>query len=63
MTLNYGLFINSVIKFIIVAFAVFLLVKQINRLKLDIGPAAAGPNKTEQLLTEIRDLLTEKPGS
>jgi large conductance mechanosensitive channel len=60
VTINYGLFINAVIKFVIVAFAVFILVKQINRLRLDIGPAAAGPSKTEQLLTEIRDLLKEK---
>jgi large conductance mechanosensitive channel len=60
VTLNYGLFINAIIKFVIVAFAVFLLVKQINRLKLDLAPAAAGPTKTEQLLTEIRDLLKEK---
>ena len=44
----------------IVAFAVFILVKQINRLKLNMGPAAAGPTKTEELLTEIRDLLKEK---
>jgi large conductance mechanosensitive channel len=49
-----------VIKFVIVAFAVFILVKQINRLKLNIAPAAAGPSKTDQLLTEIRDLLKEK---
>ena len=63
VTINYGLFINAVIKFVIVAFAVFLLVKQINRIKLDIGPAAAGPSKTELLLTEIRDLLKEKPAS
>jgi large conductance mechanosensitive channel len=60
VTINYGLFINSVIKFVIVAFAVFILVKQINRLKLNIAPAAAGPSKTDQLLTEIRDLLKEK---
>jgi large conductance mechanosensitive channel len=60
VTINYGLFINSVIKFVIVAFAVFLLVKQINRLRLDLGTAAAEPSKTEQLLTEIRDLLKEK---
>jgi large conductance mechanosensitive channel len=63
VTLNYGLFINAVIKFVIVAFAVFLLVKQINRLKLNLGPAAAGPSKTEELLTEIRDLLKEKSAS
>src|SRR5580704_2654470 len=60
VTINYGLFINAMIKFVIVAFAVFLLIKQINRLKLDLGPAAAGPSKTEQLLAEIRDLLKEK---
>jgi large conductance mechanosensitive channel len=62
VTINYGLFINAIIKFVIVAFAVFILVKQINRLKLDLGPAAAGPSKTETLLTEIRDLLKEKAG-
>src|SRR5271154_3812310 len=39
VTLNYGLFINSVIKFVIVAFAVFILVKQINRLKINLAPA------------------------
>ena len=60
VTINYGLFINAVIKFVIVAFAVFLLVKQINRMKLNLAPAGAGPSKTEQLLSEIRDLLKEK---
>jgi large conductance mechanosensitive channel len=60
VTINYGLFINAIIKFVIVAFAVFILVKQINRMKLNVGPAAAGPTKTEELLTEIRDVLKEK---
>ncbi|HWB51690.1 MAG TPA: large conductance mechanosensitive channel protein MscL [Stellaceae bacterium] len=60
VTINYGLFINAIIKFVIVAFAVFILVKQINRLKLNIGPAAAGPPRTEVLLEEIRDLLKAK---
>jgi large conductance mechanosensitive channel len=60
VTINYGLFVNAVIKFVIVAFAVFILVKQINRLKINMGPAAAGPTKTEVLLTEIRDLLKER---
>jgi large conductance mechanosensitive channel len=60
VTLNYGLFINAIIKFVIVAFAIFILVKQVNRFKLDIGPAAAGPTKTEALLTDIRDLLKER---
>jgi large conductance mechanosensitive channel len=63
VTVNYGLFINAVIRFVIVAFAVFLLVKQINRMKLNLAPADAAPTKTEALLTEIRDLLKEKPGS
>lgn len=60
VTINYGLFINAVIKFVIVAFAVFILVKQINRLKLNVGPAAAPPPKSELLLAEIRDLLKEQ---
>jgi large conductance mechanosensitive channel len=38
-TLNYGLFINTVIDFLIVAFAIFLVIKQINRLKRQPGPA------------------------
>jgi large conductance mechanosensitive channel len=40
-TINYGLFINTIINFIIVAFAIFLLIKQMNRLKK--APAAAAP--------------------
>jgi len=42
-TLNYGLFINSIIDFIIVAFAIFLLVKGINRLYRQKPPPAAAP--------------------
>jgi large conductance mechanosensitive channel len=44
-TLNYGLFINTIIDFVIVAFVVFLLVKQINRLKKEAPPAPAPPTK------------------
>ena len=60
VTLNYGLFINSIIKFMIVAFAVFILVKQINRLQRTEAekPAPPAPPPPEvTLLTEIRDLL------
>jgi|SRR5581483_5226120 len=57
VTINYGLFINAIIKFAIVAFAVFLLVKQINRVKFNLGPAAALPPRQEVLLGEIRDIL------
>jgi large conductance mechanosensitive channel len=60
VTWNVGLFINAVIKFAIIAFAVFLLVKGFNTLarrKKDEAPPA--PAKTEVLLTEIRDLLAK----
>ncbi|HTZ36589.1 MAG TPA: large-conductance mechanosensitive channel protein MscL [Stellaceae bacterium] len=60
VTINYGLFVNAVIRFVIVAFAVFILVKQINRLKINLAPAAAAASKTDVLLTEIRDLLKEQ---
>lgn len=46
-TINYGSFINNVIEFIIVAFAVFLLIKQINRLMPKPAPAAAAPAMKE----------------
>ena len=60
VTLNYGLFVNSIIKFLIVAFAFFILVKQTNRLqkKEDKKPAAPAPPPQEVvLLSEIRDIL------
>lgn len=57
-TLNYGLFLNACIKFVIVAFAEFLLVKQVNRQKAPEAPKApAGPPRDETLIDEIRDLL------
>jgi large conductance mechanosensitive channel len=61
VTVNYGIFLNSLIKFFIVAFAIFLLVKQINR--LNANEKAKEVSQTPkvsaeaQLLTEIRDLL------
>ena len=61
VTVNYGLFINAVIRFLIVAFAIFILVKQINRLKAEEPtPEPAPPPeppRQEVLLAEIRDLL------
>jgi len=57
-TVNYGVFLNAVLDFLIVSFVIFLLVKQANRLKKEApAPAPAGPTKDQQLLTEIRDLL------
>jgi len=56
--IRYGLFINTLLDFIIVAFAIFLLVRAINRLKKAEAPAAPpGPSAEEKLLGEIRDLL------
>ena len=63
VTINIGNFIQSLVDFTIIAFAVFLLVKGINRLqkKAAEAPAApAPPTKQEELLTEIRDLLKKK---
>jgi large conductance mechanosensitive channel len=61
VTVNYGLFINGVIRFVIVAFAIFILVKQINRLqRQEVNEAPASPPvpaREEVLLAEIRDLL------
>jgi large conductance mechanosensitive channel len=52
---TYGLFVNTVIEFLIIAFCLFIVIKQVNRFK---KPAAApGPSGEEKLLTEIRDLL------
>lgn len=59
-TINYGVFINQVIKFMIVGFAVFILVKQVNRLKKEEPAAPAAAPRNEVLLEEIRDLLAGK---
>ncbi len=60
-TLNYGLFINAVINFLIVAFVLFLIIRQVNRMRKE-EPAAPppGPTTEEKLLMEIRDLLAQK---
>lgn len=60
-TVNYGLFANQVINFLIVSFAVFMLVKQVNRFKRqeEQKPTVAPPRQ-EVLLEEIRDLLKTK---
>ncbi len=57
VTLNYGVFINAVLRFIIVAFAIFILVKQVNRLKREEPAAPPAPPRQEVLLEEIRDIL------
>lgn len=60
VTWNLGLFINAVIKFLIVAFALFMVVKGANRLRREKEEAPKAPPAPPQdivLLTEIRDLL------
>jgi large conductance mechanosensitive channel len=58
VTFNYGMFINTCISFLIVAFAVFMLIRAINRLKAAEPPAAPAPTPEEvMLLREIRDAL------
>jgi len=60
VTLNYGLFITHCIKFLIIAFAIFVLVKQINRLKKEEAAAPVAPPAQEVLLREIRDARIAK---
>lgn len=64
ITVNYGAFIQTCIEFLIVAFAIFLMVKAINRMRRPKpAPAAPPPGPTqEELLGEIRDLLREQKG-
>jgi large conductance mechanosensitive channel len=60
VTINYGRFVNAVVSFIIVAFAVFMLVRAFNKLKTkdEVAPAEPPPPSAEEkLLAEIRDLL------
>lgn len=60
VAIGYGLFVNTIISFLIIAVAVFVLVKAINTLRrqqAEAPEAPAAPTPSEALLTEIRDLL------
>jgi large conductance mechanosensitive channel len=57
VTLNIGVFINAIISFVIVAFAVFMVVKAVNAARRQPPAAPPAPTPTEALLAEIRDLL------
>lgn len=59
-TVKYGMFIQNVVNFIIIAFVIFIMIKAINQLKKkeEAAPSSPpAPTKEELLLTEIRDLL------
>ena len=62
--LKYGMFLQTIFEFIIIALALFLVIKGINALKRPPPPSVSAPppppTKEEQLLTEIRDLLAKK---
>ena len=60
VTLNIGVFLNAVIQFLIVSFAIFWLIKVLTRLNVRQEAAPAAPPRTEVLLEEIRDLLAAK---
>ena len=62
VTLAYGTFINTIVNFIIVAFALFLVVKAMNTVmkKAEAPAAPPAPTKEETLLTEIRDILARR---
>jgi large conductance mechanosensitive channel len=57
VTLNYGVFLNAVINFVIVAFAIFWLVRLVSKIYKSPPPADPVPTTSETLLGEIRDLL------
>ena len=63
VVMHYGIFIQNIFDFVIVAFAIFMAIKlmnKLNRKKEEPAPAAPAPSKEEVLLSEIRDLLKEQ---
>jgi large conductance mechanosensitive channel len=63
VVLKYGVFVNTVLDFLIIAFAIFLVIKGMNALKKKeeaAPPAPPKPSKEELLLTEIRDVLKSR---
>lgn len=60
VTINYGNFLNTVVTFVIVAFCIFMIVKQINRFRRNAPSAAVVESPEEKVLVEIRDILKAK---
>jgi large conductance mechanosensitive channel len=62
-TINYGIFINTIINFLIITFVLFLVVKMMNRMRREEAAAPAAPpepSNEERILAEIRDLLKSR---
>ena len=65
-TIKYGMFIQNVVNFLIIAFSVFMIVKAVNKVRRikpeekEEEPVVEAPSKEEALLAEIRDLLKAK---
>ncbi len=63
VTINYGAFVNTVISFLIIAIAVFILVRGVNKMRMEKEAAPEAPpepSNEEKLLSEIRDILKTK---
>lgn len=58
--IKYGLFLNALLKFVITAFAIFLLIKAVNRFHKPVSAAPPAPSPSETYLKEIRDLLAKE---
>jgi large conductance mechanosensitive channel len=61
VAINYGLFINTIITFLIIALSIFVVIKLIERMHPKQEDAPAAPTPEVALLTEIRDLLKQSP--
>ena len=59
-SVKYGNFLAAIIKFIVIAFVLFLLIKTMNKVIQKKEAAPAGPSSTDKLLMEIRDLLQKR---
>ena len=60
VAVGYGVFINAIVNFVIVAFALFLLIKAMNAARKPAAAAPAQPSNEEVLLTQIRDILARR---
>jgi large conductance mechanosensitive channel len=63
VTINYGVFLNTIVQFAVVAFATFMIVRWASKLHKTAAPPPAAATKTETLLEEIRDLLKKEKSS